>query len=97
MTLASPSESCPVCAAVASGGRIRLTEPTAQLLIAVLRDARRKALRERRVSLSPALHPSFLATANEQLKLIDSVMEEVERTQTEKGWPTLGQLQRPHP
>lgn len=91
--MASPSENCPVCAAVASGGRIRLTEGSAQLLIAVLRDARRKALRERRRSLD-AEDAARVETANGQLKLVDHTIEEIERTQIEKGWPTLGQLQR---
>jgi hypothetical protein len=88
----SPSD-CPVCAAVASGGRVRVTEESAQLLFAVLRDMRRRGVRERRSALT-ASDDSFVSEANHQLKLIDWLMEEIERTQVEKGWPTHGQLQR---
>lgn len=89
--MANPSE-CPRCAAVAKGSRVRLTEESAQLLEALLRNQRRKSLRERRTAINRD-DPAARSEAERQLKLIDFVIEEVEDAQYENGWHSInGQL-----
>jgi hypothetical protein len=86
---------CPVCASVASGGRIRLTEDSAALLVALLKTARRESMIVRRVALDND-DPSMSHEASMAVRLMDSTIDEIERTQTEKGWQTShGQFQRP--
>lgn len=84
---------CPVCVAIAAGGRIRLTEESAQLLEALLRTARRASVRDRRAAINSDDSPRR-TEAERALRLIDSSIEEIERTQSEKGWHGVdGQLQ----
>jgi len=92
---ANPSD-CPTCAAVAHGGRIRLNEETALLLEALLVGARRQSVRVRRRTIDSG-EEEAQREADEQLGLIKLTLEEIHRTQVEKGWPSLGQLQRSHP
>jgi hypothetical protein len=101
MMTASPFEiRCPACghsfAPSAGGGRIRLTEETAMLMEALLVGARRQGVRARRRTIDSHDEAGQRET-DRQLGLIKMTLEEIHRTQTEKGWPSLGQLQRSHP
>lgn len=81
---ASPSD-CPVCASVAQGGRIRLTEEQAMLLEALLATSRRQVLRGRRKAIDGS-DVSARREADKSLRLIDLMLEEIGATQVEKGW-----------
>lgn len=85
---------CRVCAAVAQGGRIRITEESGALLIALLRTARRESLRARREALNGGADDQR-DEADAALRTIREISEEIHRTQDEKGW-SIDQLQRPH-
>lgn len=74
---------CPTCRGVAAGGRIRLTEDAATLLILLLTTSRREQLRIRRVVIDAALDPLIY---NTRIRQIDTLLDEIGRTQREMGW-----------
>lgn len=83
---------CPTCLGVSRGGRIRLTEETADLLDLLLRDKRNEQLQFRRVAIDGGVDPK---PYNDRLATVDLALEEVQRTRVEMGW-SHGQLQRSH-
>lgn len=85
--MATPTPSCEVCDAVASGGRIRVTEASSELLIGLLRDYRKERVLDRRSAITNE-SPKDVGETNEQLRVADILIKEIERTQAEKQWPT---------
>lgn len=83
---------CPVCLGVSAGGRIRLTDEGADLLLVLLHDARVKAFEDRRLVIDAGNSPQIY---NQRLSLIRQMTSEVRRTQDEMGW-SGGQPQRTH-
>lgn len=65
--------------------RFRLSEDGAQLIEALLRSQRRLSVRERRRAIS-AEDPLRRGAAEEQLKLIDRILEEIEDVQYTNAW-----------
>jgi hypothetical protein len=65
--------------------RIRVTEETASLIEMLLREDRRASVHARRIHIEGG---AFEAThlENAHIRLVDFVLEEVERTQIEQGW-----------
>ena len=86
---------CQTCLAVSGGGRIRLTERGSLILMDLLDKKRRHILPERRAAIEYA-NAETLRSANETLRDIELLREEIERTQSEMGWLD-GQPQRTHP
>lgn len=86
---------CQTCLAVSGGGRIRLTERGSLILMDLLRGRRDDIMPQRRFAIENA-NTETLNAANEQLREINLLREEIERTQAEMGWID-GQPQRTHP
>jgi len=78
-----PNSECPVCVAVAQGGRIRLTAWRALFLQELLKDERFELLLERREQLDRDMDAT---SVNHQLKEVDAILKEVDRTIEEMGW-----------
>lgn len=74
---------CPVCQAVAGGGRIRLTDEGADMLAELLYEKRGQVLRDRR---SLRLVGAATKVHDATLDLIDQLYHEIKRTQQEMGW-----------
>lgn len=83
---------CPVCQSVASGGRIRLTDEGAELLMELLYEKRGAVLQARRLL---KVAGAKTTVHDEQLDAINLLYQETKRTQQEMGW-TNGEPQRTH-
>lgn len=87
---------CSTCLAVAAGGRIRLTADTAALLEGLVHLERKGVTVSRRLAMID--HNVEAVTLFEaELKLYDSLLDEIHRTQAEKGWASRVELLRSHP
>jgi hypothetical protein len=78
---------CPTCLAVARGGRIRVTEEGADLSVTAYHLLRGVLLRSRRAALDSD-DPGLASEVNLQIRQVDVLLEELARTQIEKGWRT---------
>lgn len=88
-------EHCETCFAVAAGGRIRLTDRSADMLLDLVRERRNDYARLRRLYIDNG-NAEATRAANDQLKMMDVTIEEIRRTQSEMGWLDDGQPQRSH-
>ena len=86
---------CETCTAVAGGGRIRLTETNALLLLDMAQQRRGGLLSDRRYAIETGQNETVL-DLKEQLKDLDLLIKETEATQREMGWLD-GQPVRTHP
>jgi len=77
------SRECSTCVLVAQSGRIRLTERRALYLKDLLMQERYDWMLQRRVKLDTGRDPK---TENGQVKEIDALLGEIERTIVEMGW-----------
>ena len=78
---------CPTCVGVSRGGRIRVTERNAEMLLDGIREQRQNWLKLRRMYIDAGALEATKATDG-VLREIDLAIEELERTQREMGWPT---------
>ena len=76
---------CQTCLAVSGGGRIRLTETTALLLVDLARTRRRSLVSDRRYAKENGL-PEVVENTKAQLRDVDLLIDETLRTQSEMGW-----------
>lgn len=93
---ASRGTECETCLAVANGGRIRLTESRAGLLVSLLRKERHEQLVQRRIGID-GWDPAGASVASDVIRDIDVLLEEVERTRIERGWRTSHEPERSNP